>query len=69
MKRSIKPTRKRNGKRDLFTELTEGMDALADARTGKRMLRTHSGKFNPLASRLPFAIERSFAEEQEQRQR
>jgi len=41
MKRSIKPTRKRRPKRELFTELAEGMVALADARRGQRMLRTH----------------------------
>lgn len=35
MKRSVKPTRKRNTKRDLFAELSEGIDALADARNGK----------------------------------
>jgi len=28
-------------KRDLFVELTEGFDALADQRAGKRTLRTH----------------------------
>ena len=44
MKRSVKPTRSRV-KRDLFTELTEGMDALADARHGERTLRTHSMEF------------------------
>lgn len=29
-------------KRDLFTELTEGIDAPANQRTGKRTPRTHS---------------------------
>ena len=47
MKRSVKPTRKRSSKRDLFTELSEGIDALADARQGKRTLRTHSIEFKP----------------------
>ena len=47
MKRSVKPTRKRRAKRDLFAELKEGMDALADARQGKRTLRTHSMEFKP----------------------
>lgn len=28
-------------KRDLFAELTEGFEALAEARSGKRTLRTH----------------------------
>lgn len=31
-------------KRDLFDELTEGLDALADRRAGKRSLRTHAVK-------------------------
>jgi putative transcriptional regulator len=47
MKRSIKTTGKRRAKRDLFAELSEGMDALADARLGKRTLRTHSMEFKP----------------------
>ena len=40
MKGAVKPTRKRPAKRDLFAELKEGMDALADARHGKRTLKT-----------------------------
>lgn len=47
MKRSVKPTRKRSAQRDLLSELTEGMDALAEARRGKRTLRTHSMEFKP----------------------
>src|SRR6478672_3311125 len=47
MKRSDKPTQKHRAKRDLFAELTEGMDALADARQGKRTLRTHAVEFKP----------------------
>ena len=38
---------KRVTKRDLFAELTEGMTALAEARQGKRTLRTHSVEFKP----------------------
>src|SRR5678815_779382 len=53
MKRSVKPTRKRTGKRDLFAELSEGMDALADARRGKRTLRTHSMEFKPAPTITP----------------
>jgi putative transcriptional regulator len=34
-------------KRDLFDELTEGFDALADQRAGKRTLRTHVLKARP----------------------
>jgi len=42
MKQSVKPTRKRRAKRNLFAELTEGMESLAEARHGKRTLRiTH----------------------------
>ena len=53
MKRSTKPTRKRSAKRDLFAELSEGMDALADARLGKRTLRTHSMEFKPAPTLTP----------------
>jgi putative transcriptional regulator len=53
MKRSVKPTRKRSAKRDLFAELSEGMDALADARNGKRTLRTHSMEFKPAPTVTP----------------
>lgn len=41
MKRSIKAKAKRGATRDLFAELSEGMEALADARHGKRTLRKH----------------------------
>ena len=34
-------------KRDLFSELREGMTALEEARQGKRTLRTHSADFRP----------------------
>ena len=53
MKRSGKPTRKRIAKRDLIAELTEGMNALADARHGKRTLRTHSIEFKPAPTVTP----------------
>lgn len=53
MKRSVKPTRKRNAKRDLFAELSEGIEALAQARRGKRTLRTHSMEFKPAPSVTP----------------
>ena len=35
----------RAAKRDLFAELSEGLDALAEARIGKRTLRTHSVEY------------------------
>ena len=53
MKRSIKRATKRRRKRDLFAEMVEGMDALADARHGKRTLRTHSIEFRPAPSLTP----------------
>jgi putative transcriptional regulator len=53
MKRSVKPTRKRSAKRDLFSELSEGMHALGDARQGKRTLRTHSMEFKPAPTVTP----------------
>lgn len=53
MKRSVKSTRKRRAKRDLFAELAEGMDALADSRQGKRTLRTHAIEFKPAPTITP----------------
>ena len=38
---------KRQRKRDVFAELTEGMAALAESREGKRTLRTHAVEFKP----------------------
>jgi hypothetical protein len=45
--RTIEPTRGRSATRDLFAELNEGMEALADARQGKLSLRTHSMEVEP----------------------
>ena len=42
MKTNGKTKRARVTKRNLFRELREGMTALADARQGKRTLRTHA---------------------------
>jgi putative transcriptional regulator len=38
---------KRAGKRDLFAELREGMESLAEEREGKRTLRTHTVTYKP----------------------
>lgn len=38
---------RRNPRRDLFAELGEGFAALAEAREGKRTLRTHAVTFRP----------------------
>ena len=53
MKGLVKPTRKRHAKRELFRELTQGMDALADTRQGKRTLRTHSIEFKAAPAVTP----------------
>ena len=36
-------------KRNLFAEIAEGFEALADARTGKRTLRTHKVEAQPVS--------------------
>ena len=47
MKSTDRKKRKRTTSRDLFGELVEGMHALAEARGGKRTLRTHPVEFKP----------------------
>jgi len=47
MKSNAKTKQARVTKRNLFRELKEGMTALADARQGKRTLRTHAVEFKP----------------------
>lgn len=47
MKTATTTKAKRVAKRDLFTELREGLDALAEARKGKRTLRTHALEYKP----------------------
>lgn len=53
MKKSTKNAQKHRAKRDLFSELREGLDALADAREGKRTLRTHAIQFKAPPSLTP----------------
>ena len=53
MKQSVKSIKRRRAKNDLFAELKEGMDALADSRLGKRTLRTHSVEFKPAPTLTP----------------
>ena len=53
MKRATKSKVKRSPARDLFTELSEGMEALADARHGKRTMRTHAAEFKPAPNVTP----------------
>lgn len=45
MSAKVKARQGRARKRDLFAELSEGMTALAEARQGKRTLRTHAVEF------------------------
>ena len=45
--------RARSGKRDLFVELSEGIAALAEAREGKRTLRTHAVEYRPAPKVTP----------------
>jgi putative transcriptional regulator len=51
MKASVKA--KRASRRGLFAELSEGMGALAQAREGKRTLRTHAVEFKPAPEVTP----------------
>jgi len=53
MKKAAKVKTKRGARRDLFTELSEGMGALADARQGKRTLRTHAVEYKPAPNVTP----------------
>jgi putative transcriptional regulator len=53
MKRSVKAKAKRGAVRDLFVELSEGMEALGDQRHGKRTLRTHAVEYKPAPSVTP----------------
>jgi putative transcriptional regulator len=47
------PRAKSANKRDLFSELEEGMAALEDARLGKRTLRTHAVEYKPAPKITP----------------
>jgi putative transcriptional regulator len=53
MKKSDTVKAKRGSGRDLFAELTEGVEALADARQGKRTLRTHVVEYKPAPKVTP----------------
>jgi putative transcriptional regulator len=56
MKASVKA--KHPPKRDLIAELSEGMEALAQAREGKRTLRTHAVEFKPAPRVTPAELVR-----------
>ena len=51
MRTSVKV--RRAPRRDLFAELSEGMGALAQARGGKRTLRTHAVEYKPAPEVTP----------------
>ena len=53
MKATVKAAPKRAVRRDLFAELSEGVAALAEARHGKRTLRTHALKYKPAPKITP----------------
>jgi putative transcriptional regulator len=53
MKTIVKAKPKRAAKRDLFAELGEGVAALAEARQGKRTLRTHALEYKPAPKITP----------------
>jgi len=53
MKTIGKTKPRRATKRDLFAELGEGVAALADARQGKRTLRTHALEYKPAPKITP----------------
>lgn len=53
MKITVKAKTTRAAKRDLFAELGEGMTALAEARQGKRTLRTHAVEHKPVLKVTP----------------
>lgn len=53
MKKSVKAKKRPIVPRDLFAELSEGMQALAQARQGKRTLRTHAVEYKPAPTVTP----------------
>ena len=55
-----KPTRA--ARRDLFAELGEGMTALAEARSGKRTLRTYAIEYKPAPKVTPKELIHEYGE-------
>ncbi|MGZ8451268.1 MAG: helix-turn-helix domain-containing protein [Candidatus Binatia bacterium] len=53
MKSTVKVKTRSAAKRNLFAELKEGMVALAEARQGKRTLRTHAIEYKPAPTVTP----------------
>ena len=53
MKKSVKAKKRPSAPRDLFAELSEGMEALAQARQEKRTIRTHAVEYKPAPTVTP----------------
>jgi putative transcriptional regulator len=51
--KTTRPTKTRAPRRDLFAELMEGVEALAEERQGTRTLRTHAVALNPPPAMAP----------------
>ena len=45
-------------KRNLFTEMKEGFDALANVRNGKQTLRSHEVDLKPACGEFPDTVDR-----------
>ena len=58
MKKSTTTKKRGAKKRDLFGELTEGFEALAASRKGKRTLRTHAIEYKPAPKITPQELTR-----------
>lgn len=58
MKNAIKAKSRRSPKRRFFDELAEGFSALAEAREGKRTLRTHTVEYKPAPKITPQEVVR-----------
>jgi putative transcriptional regulator len=58
MKSTGKTKQARVAKRNLFGELREGMTALAEARQGRRTLRTHALEYKPAPKMTPSELVR-----------
>ncbi|MGI9165008.1 MAG: hypothetical protein ACR2G5_01225 [Pyrinomonadaceae bacterium] len=53
MKRPAKGRAKRGAKRDLFAELSEGLEGLAETRRGKRTARIHAVEYKRAPTSTP----------------
>ena len=53
MTKALSKATKRIVKRDLFSEISEGFEALAEMRKGKRTLKTHAVEYRPAPELAP----------------